>query len=180
MPGDTGVIITDDSLFIWNQDTVPQPANLWISGTATIATLSVAEILGQGYKKVAYSGTPINVDSPSPITLFSGDYNAAGPGSGIEISFTGTFDDRASINGATMQIELVRNPGESEEAVLTSQKVSLAETQTYTDEIVSLTALDLPTSPGTQIYAIRAMMLYSPLSAGRFIKGNMQMVEIKN
>ncbi len=75
----------NDSAFIWNQDTIVQNANMRISGTATVGTLSADEITGQGYIAMDYSGSPILVNDSSFITLFTSSYNAAGPGSGIMI-----------------------------------------------------------------------------------------------
>lgn len=166
-----------ESTFIWNQDTTAQPANLRITGTATVGTLSTEDIRGQGYVSMEYSGSPISVDDSTFIVLFSSSYGAAGSGSGIMITFTGTFDDRANKKGAGMEIQLVRDPGAGE-TILTSQREIIADHQAYGDRSITLTAMDFPPA-GTHTYAVRAKVLYQPLDAGRFVKGNIQIVEVK-
>ena len=166
-----------DSAYIWNQDTIEQNGNLWISGTATVGTLAAEDIKGQGYIAMDYSGAPIPVNDSSFTVLFTSSYNAAGPGSGVMISFTGTFDDRNGKNGSGMEVQLVRNPGAGE-TVLTSQKTVIANYDVYSDNTVTLTAMDFPPA-GMHTYAVRARMVYPPLDAGRFVMGSMQIVEIK-
>jgi len=170
-------IATGSGNYIWNQDTVAQSASFRISGTANAGTLNVDNIRGQGYLAIEYSGSAIQVNSSSFITLFSTTYNAAGSGSAVNVSFTGTFDDRANKSGAGMEIQIVRDPGASE-SVLTSQMKVMASTKFYSDEVVTLNAMDFP-SAGMHTYAVRARMLYEPLDAGRFVKGNMKILEIK-
>ena len=163
--------------YIWNQDTIVQSARFRISGTATAGTLAVNDIRGQGYIAIEYSGAPIPINNTSFITLFTSAYNSAGPGSGVSVMFTGTFDDRANKKGAGIQIQLVRNPGVGE-VILTSQNEILTNRDIYSDRAITLTAMDFPPA-GLHTYAIRAKMLYEPFNAGRFVKGNIQIVEVK-
>jgi len=164
--------------YIWNQDSVAQPAKIRISGNVSADTLIVNNIKGQGYVAMSYSGSPIAISSGGFIILFSSAYTAAGSGSGITVSFTGTFDDRANLKGAGMEIQLVRDPGAGE-VVLTSQNEILANRDVFTDKIVTLNAMDFPAA-GTHTYATRARMAYAPLDAGRFVQGNIQIIEIKH
>ncbi|RKZ33368.1 hypothetical protein DRQ33_04380 [bacterium] len=163
-------------LFIWNQDTILQAGNFRISGVARAGTLEVAEIRGQGYAAFEYSSDPKYMNDTLFTTLFSAPYEAYGFGSAIMVSFTGTFDDRANKRGAAMEIQLVRS---SDGTVLTSQREVLANRELYTDRVVSLTALDFPPA-GVHIYAVRARMIHTPLNAGRFLAGNLKLVEIKD
>ncbi len=167
-----------DSLYILNQDTTIQKANFRISGIAQAGTLRVEEIDGQGFLKLVYSGSEILIDTLEFITLFSGTYSAGGTGSAVQLTFSGTFDDRAKVSGATMEVQLIRDPGETSEMILTSQRMIMVNTQLYSEYIVTLSAMDMP-SAGNHTYAVRAKAVNPLLIAGRFIGGNLQLMEIK-
>ena len=129
--------------YVWNQDTMAQPADLWITGTATVGTLIVDDVRGQGYTSVTYAGAPILVNSPSFVSLFTAVYNAGGAGSGVMVSFTGTFDDKADVGGAAMEIQLVRDPGPGE-TILSTQYNVMAIQDMFSQRSITLTAMDYP------------------------------------
>lgn len=164
--------------YIWNQDTIQQNANMWISGKVKAETLDVANIKGQGYTAVSFSGSPISIDSSEFVPLFSASYNSeSSAGSGILVTFTGTFDDRAGKTGSAIEIQLVRDPGASEQ-VLTSQKETLWDRDTHKDRTITLSAMDFPPQ-GLHTYAVRARVFARQFASGRFIQGNLQIVEVK-
>ena len=183
----TGNLVVDGAItpwpgaagnYIWNQDTAAQSANMWITGTARVGTLSAEHIEGQGFMKVDFTGSAITISDTSFLNLFSATYTASGTGSAVMITFTGNFDDRASVKGAAIEVQLVRDPGTSSELVLTSQRMAMVNLLTYSDRVVTLSALDTPPA-GNHTYAVRARAFRMPLYAGRFVKGNLQVIEVK-
>ena len=166
-----------ESVFIWNQDTVVQPASFDISGTATAGTLVVDDISGQGngFSDVAatYDITVVDVN----VSLTELTYDASGASSTIFISFDGIFDDQNGYNGASMAIEIVRDPGPGE-TIVTETEVFICNDDYFRTIPVTIQGIDTPAA-GSHIYEARARALSEPFTAGRCLRGRLILSEIK-
>ena len=165
--------------YIQNQDASAQSANFWITGNATIeGDLTVGNIVGQGSSHG--SVTPVvSINSTSaPVTLAEVTYSSGGPGSEIQLSFAGTFDDRGGQDGAYVNVELVRDPGMPGETTISQVSVSIYSSTVHQFQNVSINGCDTP-SEGTHTYAVRAVVAKEPYTSGRCINGVLQLAEIK-
>ncbi|HHS50422.1 MAG TPA: hypothetical protein ENN07_04835 [candidate division Zixibacteria bacterium] len=135
-------------------------------------------IIGQGSTSGAVTPVVPITSTATPVTLASVSYTSAGPGSGIQLSFAGTFDDKGGQDGAYVEVELVRNPGASE-VVISSVSVSIYSPIVHQFQNVAINGHDTPPA-GTHTYAVRARVAKEPYTSGRCIDGVLQLAEIKD
>jgi len=175
--GSIGSTAVHESLFIWNQDTIAQPADMRITGTAIAETLDVTDIRGQGsmYSDVPaiYNISMVGIN----VSLATLTYGAGGSGSAISLSFDGVFDDQNGLNGANFAVEIVRNPGMSE-TIVAETEVFIFDEDFYKMEPVTLKGMDTPPT-GSHDYEVRARALTEPYTAGRCLRGRFMLSEIK-
>lgn len=162
-----------DSVFIWNQDTIPQPGDIRIDGS-----LEVGDVVGQGDAESAVSDThDINVVG-TEVGLTDLNYTAYGSGSTVFLTFDGVFDDSNGYLGALFALELVRNPGPGETIVAQTQ-VYIFNEDFYRITPITLNGVDNPPA-GLNEYEIRARCIDEPYTGGKCLSGTLILSEIKN
>ncbi len=162
-----------DSVFIWNQDTIPQPGDINIDGS-----LEVGDIVGQGDAESAVATTHDVDIVGADVSLTSLTYGTYGPGSTVFLVFDGVFDDSNGYTGAHFVLELVRNPGASE-VVVASTQVFIYNEDFYRITPMTINGTDVPPT-GSNNYEVRARCVGEPFTGGKCLSGTLILSEIKN
>jgi hypothetical protein len=164
------VIELDDSIAVHGSATID--GNITVTGD-----LDVAGIVGQGKKYSIVSGIADIAPVGSDVSLTSLTYGANGPGSTIFLSFDGVFDDINGYNGASIIVELVRNPGGSE-VIISQTELFVYNDDYFAKKPISINGIDEPPA-GTHTYEIRARSVTQPFDGGRCLYGHLILSEIK-
>jgi len=165
-------------------DTLVVAANLKVDGDGIIdgdlsvsGDLDVGGIVGQGKAFTAVAGVTDLAPIGTDITLANLTYGANGSGSTIFLTFDGVFDDLGGLNGASIIVELVRNPGGGE-VIVAQTELFVYHNDFHVKKPVTLNGLDEPPA-GIHSYEIRARSGQLPFDGGRCVSGKLILSEIK-
>ncbi|MCK5833671.1 hypothetical protein KAH81_08380 [bacterium] len=164
------VIELDDSIAVHGSASID--GNISASGN-----LDVSGIVGQGKNFSTVATIADIAPIGSDVSLTSLTYGANGPGSTIFLSFDGVFDDLNGYNGASIIVELVRNPGGSE-VIIAQTELFVYNDDYFAKKPISINGIDEPPA-GTHTYEIRARSVSLPFDGGRCLHGHLILSEIK-
>jgi len=128
---------------------------------------------GQGMAMRSHS-TATNITSTSFTTIFSSLPYTLNSGSKLLINFTGTFDDRGSgQNGAYLEIDIYDGT-----TSLASRTIVLNDRNFFQSQEVSLNYV--MTTSGPHTISVRARVVKTPYTSGRFVNGNLTLTEVNS